>query len=284
MTMNCKNKYLKHKNKYLELKKNQYGSGKNSHTNLNEMTYKHIETYETTEERLNRELSEIIENKTIYPVKGYLIFDSIDEIIEYYNSLLKLENGSELMDTLITKINKQFGDIFLIFDMYKILYIQERSDYKFFNNLYIYTIMTNKNDKVFNLYSFIETVNGVNFDDFKKALLFLCNTDPKFKKNTEPKFKNNNFKCDDEFILCKMYANYFNTKIMLIPIPLYDKHIIINPEQIDNETDYLILFTDLFCINSTNLLIPEENNKLIRQLTFEYIDDYLKNSYIVGQI
>lgn len=289
--MDFKNKYLKYKNKYLELKKKQYGSGPNSHKQLDPRIYKYIGTYETREERIAREITKIP------PEQGYKIWNSIDEIIEYNYGMGEIDrNNFELvqqrisfLDQIRHNLNLLFGEIFNIMnDMgSELFYIDAIGDGNcFLNCLYIYTIMTSKAALIYDLYSItgIKESNLVNYDDFKRSILFLSDSllDSKITDLGEEiveqmKIETRNPDIPAIQTFGEIYANQFNTRIIVIQIDSRYKFIMksadISPSHPNVETDIMIL------IQKENihfgLLIPANNNFDLRIFLFNYLNEHL---------
>lgn len=283
--MDYKNKYLKYKNKYLELKK-QSGSGKYSHRLVDKRLYKYIGTYETSEERAIRE------RQNIEPVDGYKIWNSIDEIIMLnYNTIISDNTRRQFINTLTFNLNNLFGYSFNLMqdNGSELLYIDAKGDGNcFLNSLFIYTLMTQKNMIVYDLYKLtgVSNLHYANFDDFKYSILFLSDTiidrmemdwGNEFAKLIKLELRNSDI--PNTQILGQVYADNFNTRIMVIQVDdQYRFNYIsanISPEVTNASTDSLIL------IQKGNvhfgLLIPSKNDFRLRKELFDYLTNYLRH-------
>jgi len=289
--MDYKNKYLKYKNKYLEIKNqnsdiNQFGSGRQSHKLLDPRIYQYIGTYETKEEREERERA------NTEPVKGYKIWNSIDEIIKFNYSIDTTDKARiEFIDIIFKNLNELFGISFFFIEEAdsELFYIDARGDGNcFLNSLYIYTFMTGKNDRINYLYTMsgIRESNPVNFDDFKQSMLFLSDTilDSKIDEWGEDTVEQQKLETRDPNTpstqtFGQLYANNFNTRIMVIQIDSRYKFVNISarfkPETPNVETDNLVI------IQKENihfgLLVPSKNDFELRKQLFDYLNTHLQN-------
>lgn len=289
--MDYKNKYLKYKNKYLEIKNqnlniNQFGSGKQSHRLLDPRIYKYIGTYETKDEREERE------TRNDEPVNGYKIWNSIDEIIKFNYNIDKTDKARiEFMDLIFNNLNNLFGISFFLIEEAgtELFYIDAIGDGNcFLNSLYIYTFMSGKTDTINILYSMtgIRESNLVNFNDFKQSMLFLSDTlldskiDDYGREIVElQKIQIRDPNIPDTLIFGQIYANNFNTRIMIVQLDSRYKFINISarfePEIVNDKTDYLVI------IQKENihfgLLVPLKNDLELRKVLFDYLNTHLEN-------
>ena len=281
-----KDKYLKYKNKYMMLK-NQFGQGQTSHSLLDSRTYKYIGTYETKEERYERERR----NKN--PIQGYKIWNSIDEIIKYnYDMSSSDVERQRFISTIKNNLNLLFGASFDIINSLEseLFYIDARGDGNcFLNSLYIYSIITGKTEQVYQLYSLtgIRESNPINFSDFKSSMLFLSDTllDSRIGEIGEElvsQFKldsrNSDIPYTETFGI--IYSNNFNTRIMTIQInsrfQFVSKTSDIVPDNYSPEhSDHMII------IQKENihfgLLIPAENNIELRKNLFDFFQYHIRD-------
>ena len=151
--MDNKIKYLKYKNKYLELKSryNMIGSGRYELLPHNLLQY--VSSNETPEERQIRERKR--------PHDGpYNVFDSIEELTDYY-----FNDSSPKKRPLFQLFVKLFERIFI--PDYRIQIINSRGNgLCAYNSLYMYLQLTGKQDII----KIITQDDTLNFDKFRENL------------------------------------------------------------------------------------------------------------------
>jgi hypothetical protein len=253
--MSYKNKYLKYKQKYLNLLQN--GSGRESYRILDRRVLENISTGESPEDRMARI------NRNELPPDGYKIMENINEILELnYNLNFNTLDPSirqqriQYIEQVTQNLNKLFNDAFSIIQLYgcRLLYIDARGDGNcFLNSLYIYTLSTNKNDKINELYSLtgILESNLINFNDFKKSLEFLGETLLDSQINSfgydivqimKQELRDPNIPSVQVF--AQLYCDHFNVTITVIQVNKdfqFLQKTTINPSNPNEQTDTAII-------------------------------------------
>lgn len=283
--INYKDKYLKYKNKYTLLKE-QIGHGPTSHRILDSRIYKYIGTYETKDEREAREI------RNINPTKGYKIWNSIDEVVQYnYDTSRQDVERQQFLSLIRNNLNLLFGASFDIINSLEseLFYIDARGDGNcFLNSLYIYTLMTGKTEQVNKLYSMtgIRESNPINFSDFKSSILFLSDTllDSRVGEIGEElvsQFKEDSRNPDIPYTetFGLVYSNNFDTRIMTIQTDSRFKFVaktsdIIPDNYSPEHSDHMII------IQKENihfgLLIPAKNDIELRKNLFDFFEYHIR--------
>ena len=237
--MDYKNKYLKYKNKYLQIKNTQLGSGPQSHKKIvkefsgyRDELLGRIGTFENARERESRETARR------EPEKGYKIFESIGEIIEYNYGLdptyeltdEQIMQRIAYMDLVTGNLGDTFGASFEFVEAIdrdsKLMYIDSRGDGNcFLNSLFIYSLMSNKADKIRDLSSIsgVRESSRINFANFRESMLFLGdsfldNSGLDSETITQLKAALRDPNIPDTQSFGQVYVDNFNTRIIVVQV------------------------------------------------------------------
>ena len=204
--------------------------------------------------------------------------DVINNII--VNKFTNIELETTYQYILQTNLTGLFGRIFNNQQL-NILYIDARGDGNcFLNSLYIFSIMTNKQELIKTLCTnAYRSCDDVNFNDFKESMLFLSSNLIQTNRDIGhdqinriiKELNDPNIPSVEPFGIT--YANHFNTEISVLQIDQHYKFINMTanfkPNNYNRYTDHIILIQkgDIHF----GLIIPREDNKKIRNNLANYL-------------